>query len=152
KGPEHYVEAMNALEKARSLGATSEHLFFYAGVMYDTLGLPDYAINEFSNYLRHHPNDYETMIRFANLKFRQKRVDEAQALYKEALHLWPKDATAWFNYAVINKEKGNYVEAIKCLDQVVHIAGRMPPGGFYEQGEICRLQGDNAKALQYYQK
>src|SRR6266513_4248807 len=37
KGPDSYVEAMNALDKARAYGATDEHLFFYAGVMYDTL-------------------------------------------------------------------------------------------------------------------
>ncbi len=152
KGPDHYVEAMNALEKARALGATSEHLFFYAGTMYEALGLPDYAINELAKYLRHHPNDYETMIRLANLHFRQKHTDDAQALYKDALHLWPKDATAWFNYAIINKEKGNYPVALNCLDQVVKIAGRLPAGGLFEEGEIYRLKGDENKALQYYQQ
>jgi len=152
KGPEHYVEAMNALDKARSLGATSEQLFFYAGVMYEALGLPDYAINEFSKYLRHHPNEYETMIRLANLHFRQKHLDDAQAMYKEAIHLWPNDATAWFNYALINKEKANYPVALNCLDQVVKIAGRLPAGGLYEQGEIYRLKGDSPRALQYYQQ
>jgi tetratricopeptide (TPR) repeat protein len=152
KGPEHYVEAMNALEKARSLGATNEHLFYYAGVMYEALGLPDYAINEFSKYLRHYPNEYETMIRLANLYYRQKRIDEAQKLYQDALHLWPKDATAWFNFALINKEKANYPVALNCLDQVVKIAGRLPPGGLYEEGEIYRLKGDSAKALQFYQQ
>ena len=51
--------SINALEKARSLGANSESLFYYAGVMYEALGLPDYAANELSKYLRHHPEDYE---------------------------------------------------------------------------------------------
>ena len=58
---------MNALEKARSLGATSESLFYYAGVMYEALGLPDYAVNELSKYLRHYPDDYDTQMRLANL-------------------------------------------------------------------------------------
>jgi tetratricopeptide (TPR) repeat protein len=152
KGPDHYVEAMNALDKARDLGATSEHLFYYAGVMYDALGLPDYAVNELSKYLRHRPNDYETMIRLGNLYFRQKKVDEALAMYKEALHAWPQDATAWFNYAIINKEKGNYPVALTSLDQVKKIAGRLPEGGSFEEGEIYRLSGDNARAFQSYQQ
>ena len=152
KGPDHYVEGMNALEKARALGATSEHLFYYAGVMYDSLGLPDYAINEFSKYLRHYPSDYETMIRLANLQFRQKRYDDALTLYKEALRLWPNDATAWFNYAILNRDKGNYAVALSSLDQVIKIAGHLPAGGLFEQGEIYRLQGDTEKALQYYQQ
>jgi tetratricopeptide (TPR) repeat protein len=152
KGPDSYVEAMNALEKARSLGATSEHLFFYAGMMYESLALPDYAINEYTKYLRHHPNDYETMIRLGNLHFRQKHFDEAQALYKEALRVWPKDATAWFNNALIQKEKGNYAEALQSLVQVVKIAGRLPPGGLFEEGEIYRLKGEPGRALQSYQQ
>jgi tetratricopeptide (TPR) repeat protein len=150
KGPERYVDAMNALDKARSLGATDDNLFFYSGVIYETLGLPDYAINEFAKFLRHHPNDYETTLRLANLYFRQKRIDEAQALYKEAIHAWPKDATAWFNYAMISKEKGEYDLALQSLEKVTDITGRLPAGGLYQEGEIYRLKGDSAKAMQLY--
>lgn len=152
KGPDHYVDALNALDKARTLGATDERLFYYAGVMYDALGLPDYAINEIAKYLRHHPGDYETTLRLANLYFRQKRVDQAHALYKEALHAWPKDATAWFNFAVINKEKGDYPAALDSMEQVKRIAGRLPAGGLYQEGEIYRLQGNAPKAFQCYQQ
>jgi tetratricopeptide (TPR) repeat protein len=152
KGPDHYVDAMNSLDKARALGATDDHLFYYAGVMYEALGLPDYASNELEKYLRHHPNEYETTIRLANLYFRQKRLDEAYALYNDANHAWPKDATAWFNLAIIHKEKGNYPEALKCLEEVSNIAGRLPAGGLYQEGEIYRLKGDQALALQKYQQ
>jgi tetratricopeptide (TPR) repeat protein len=152
KGPDHYVEALNALEKARSLGHTSEHLFFYAGVMYDALGLPDYAANEFSKYLRHHPKDYETTLRLANVYFRQKRFDQAYALYEVALREWPKDATAWFNYALINKEKGNHDQALAALGEVRDIAGSLPEGGLFQEGEIYKLKGDAAKAEERYQQ
>ncbi|OGR91828.1 MAG: hypothetical protein A2992_09040 [Elusimicrobia bacterium RIFCSPLOWO2_01_FULL_59_12] len=152
KGPAYYVEGMNALEKARALGAVSDQLFYYAGVMYSALGLPDYAINEFSKYLRHHPRNYETMIRIANLHFQQKRIDQAQALYQEAIGAWPKDATAWFNYALVNKEKGKYAEALECLDVVGRIAGQLPPGGLYQRGEIYRLKGEPDKAFELYQQ
>ncbi len=74
KGPESYADGLNAIEKARALGATSESLFYYAGVMDEAVGLPDYAANELSKYLRHHPDDYETQIRLANLLSGTKEV------------------------------------------------------------------------------
>jgi|GEM_PF-1737335 tetratricopeptide (TPR) repeat protein len=150
KGPDYYVDALNALEKARSLGALNDSLFFYAGVMYGALGLPDYAINEFSKYKRHHPKDYETNLRLANLEFQQRRLDEAVNDYRQALQLWPKDATLWFNYALVAKEKGDYKQAIEALDRVSKYAGGLPEGGFYEEGEVYRLQGNEDKALQDY--
>jgi tetratricopeptide (TPR) repeat protein len=152
KGPEHYVEALNALEKARALGYTGEGLFFYAGVMYDALGLPDYAANEFAKYLRHHPKDYETTIRLANVYYRQKRYDQAYTLYEQAIGEWPNDATAWFNYALIHKQKTNYDDALKALDKAEAIAGHLPEGGSYEKGEIYKAKGDAAKAAEFYQK
>lgn len=152
KGPEGYVDALNALDKARALGATSERLFYYAGVMYQHLGLLDYAANEYSKYLRHHPKDYETMIRLANVHFQQKHLDQAETLYKEAIASWPKDATAWFNYAIVHKERGRYDEALRCLKEAEAIGGQLPVGGLYQMGEIHRLMGDNDQASAFFQK
>jgi tetratricopeptide (TPR) repeat protein len=150
KGPDYYVEGLNALEKARALGATSDHLFFYAGVMYDALGLPDYAINELTKYLRHHPEDYETTVRLANLHFKTKRYGQAETLYQQALRAWPKDGTAWYNYALLHKEKGEYDRALEYLDKAAAISGSLPAGGVYEKGEIARLKGDNDLAMTLY--
>lgn len=152
KGPNYYVEAMNALEKARELGATQDSLFFYAGVMYDTLGLPEYAINELSKYLRHHPNDYEATVRLANLYFHQKRWEDAYRLYKQMVHERPKDPTVWFNYALVNKERGQWSLALSSLGQVRRIAGRLPDHGLWEEGEIYRLQGKEELAIPAYQQ
>lgn len=152
KGPDYYVDAMNALEKARALGATNEHLFFYAGVMYDALGLPDYASNELTKYLHHHPDDYETMVRLANVYFGQKRYEEAEALYKKALHEWPKDPTAWFNFAIVSREKGQYAVALKSLQQVRRMTGSLPDGGFYEEGVIYQRKGEEEKALEDFRQ
>ena len=150
KGPAFYVDAMNALEKARNLGAVNENLFYYAGVMYDALGVPEYAINEFSKYLRNRPGDYEVCIRLANLYFRQNHFEEAGALYRQAIRQGPRDATAWFNYALIHKEKKNYPEALACLERVRKLAGHLPEGGLFQEGEIYRLQGSDERAIQAY--
>lgn len=152
KGPDSYIDAMNALEKARAAGATDDSLFYYAGVMYDALGLPDYAANELSKYLRHHPDDYESLVRLANVYFREKDFDQAQTLYRHAVQEWPKDPTLWFNLAVVNTQKNSLDEAASDLQQVIKLAGQLPEGGYYQQGEIARLKGLEDNAIQSYQQ
>ncbi len=150
KGASFYDEALNALDKARSLGENNEQLFYYAGVMFDTLGLPDYAMLELAKYLRHYPDDYETRVRLANLYFRQKHSDEAISLYKSIVKEWPKDPTVWLNYAVVNKDKGHYAVALDAIAQVKKYVKTMPVGGFYQEGEIYRLQNQSDKAAESY--
>jgi len=50
--------------------------------MYEALGLPEYATNELTKYLRHHPDDYETELRLANLLSQQKKTEDAYKLYQ----------------------------------------------------------------------
>jgi tetratricopeptide (TPR) repeat protein len=152
KGPDFYPDGLNALEKARALGATNEVLFYYAGVMYDALGLPDYAANELSKYLRHHPDDYETQVRLANLFAQQKKTDEAYKLYQVLVKKWPKDPTLWFNFAMVSKEKGDLEGASSCFAKVKEIAKVLPEGGLFQEGEIARLKGSDDQAISFYQQ
>jgi tetratricopeptide (TPR) repeat protein len=152
KGPEFYPDALNALEKARALGATSETLFYYAGIMYEKLGMPDYASNELAKYLRHHPDDYETQVRFANLLAQQKKTDEAYKLYQELTKRWPDDPTLLFNFGVVCKEKGDLDGALACFSKVRTIAKQLPEGGLYQEGEIARLKGSDDQAMALYQQ
>jgi tetratricopeptide (TPR) repeat protein len=152
KGPDFYVDAMNALEKARSLGATDAALFFYAGVMYEALGLPDYAINDLQRYLRHRPDDYEAQIRLANLFFRTGADDAAYQQYQQAIKEWPKDATVLFNYAVVCVKKGDTANAERALADVRQLAGSLPVGGLFQEGEIARLKGSDDHAIEFYQQ
>ncbi len=150
KGPDAYADGINAIEKARSLGATSEVLFYYAGVMYEALGLPDYASNELSKYLRHHPDDYETQVRLANLLFEQKKTEDAYKLYQMLVKKWRSDATLWFNYAIVSKEKGDLDGALVSLGKVKELAKDLPEGGLYQEGEIQRLKGSDDQAIPLY--
>jgi tetratricopeptide (TPR) repeat protein len=152
KGPESYVEAMNALEKARSLGAVDPMLFFYAGVMYDALGLPQYAANDLKKYLRHYPQDYEALVRLGNVYFHGENYEEAEALYHDAVALWKKDPTVWFNYGVVGVKRGNLDQAEKCFGEVTRLAGSLPAGGLFELGEIERLKGNDERAADFYQQ
>jgi tetratricopeptide (TPR) repeat protein len=152
KGPDSYAEGLNALERARSLGATSESLFYYAGVMYEALGLPDYATHELAKYLRHHPDDYETQIRLANLLAQQKKYDEACKLYQRLSAQYTNDPTLWFNFAIVSKEKGDLDGAIACFNKVIQLSKQLPEGGLFQEGEIARLKGSDDQAITFYQQ
>jgi cellulose synthase operon protein C len=152
KGPDFYVDALNTLERARTLGATDESLFYYAGVMYSALGLPEYAANDYKRFLRHRPNDYEAQVRLANVYFQQEKTDEAYALYKQALKDWPNDHTVLFNFAVVSTKKNDLESAEKALDGVEKARGSLPPGGLFQRGEIARARGDEKAAIAFYQQ
>ena len=152
KGPDTYADGLNAIDKARSLGATSESFFYYAGVMYEALGLPDYALNELTKYLRHHPDDYETQIRLANLLAQEKKYEDAYVLYKALSEKWSNDPTLWFNFGVVSKEKGDLDGALACFKKVLQIVPSFPEGGFYQEGEIARLKGSDDAAIPLYQQ
>jgi tetratricopeptide (TPR) repeat protein len=152
KGPDSYADGINALEKARALGATSESLFYYAGVMYEALGLPEYAANELAKYLRHHPDDYETQLRLANLLSQQKKTEEAYKLYQALSKKWPSDPTLWFNFGVASKEKGDLDGALDCFKRVKELVKQLPMGGLFQEGEIARLRGSDDQAMSFYQQ
>jgi tetratricopeptide (TPR) repeat protein len=152
RGTPFYAEGLNAVDKARALGATSDTLFYYAGVMYDALGLPEYAVNELSKYLRHYPEDYEVRVRLANLYIQEKRFDDAGKIYQSLTKQRPKEATIWFNLAVLDKEKGDYEGALACFHRAQEIAGRLPEGGIFMEGEIAKIKGDDDQAIRLYQQ
>lgn len=151
-GPDSYPYAINALEKARSLGATSEALFYYAGVMYEALGLPDYAVNELSRYLRHYPDDYETQMRLANLLVQLKKYDDAYRLYQALAKSGAGDPTLWYNFAVVNKEKGDLDAALSCFKRLHQLVKELPEGELYQEGEVMRLKGSEDQAMALYQQ
>ncbi len=152
QGPSHYSEGLNAVEKARSLGATSETLFYYAGRMYESLGLPEYAYQELSKYSRHYPDDFETRVRLANLLSKQGKTEDAYKEYKALTDHWPKDATLWFNFGVVCKEKGDWDGALACFTKAKELSKDLPEGGIFQQGEVMRLKGSMDEAMVFYQQ
>jgi len=149
-GPSSFAEGLNALDKARSLGATSAALFYYAGVMYDQLGLVDYAVNELEKFNRHQPGHYETQVRLGNLYVRQKNFEKAEAAYAQLMGGHPKDPTLWFNFAVICKERGQYDQALAALERLQGLLGHLPEGGEFQRGDILRLRGDEEGSIASY--
>jgi tetratricopeptide (TPR) repeat protein len=151
-GPSSYADGLNALEKARALGATSESLFYYAGIMYENLGLPDYAVNEFSKFLRHYPDDEEIQMHLANLFVLQKRYDDAYKLYTALAKRSSQNPALLLNLAVVCKEKGDFEGALNAFSKLHQLVKELPEGGLFQEGEVWRLKGSDDQAISFYQQ
>src|SRR5262249_7696232 len=103
-------------------------------------------------YLRHHPEDYETEMRLANLFFAQKRYDDACKLYQALTNKKPRDPTLWFNFALATKEKGDLDGALGLFKRAADLSSPLPEGGLFQQGEIFRLKGNDDQSLVFYQQ
>jgi len=125
-GAESYIDGLNALDRARRLGATGEQLFYYAGVMYQGVGLADYATSEFEKYLRHFPDDRDTRVRLANLYLQQKRIEESWKMYQDLQAQDSKDPVILFNMAVIAKEKGQLDDAERFVTELKTLSPALP--------------------------
>jgi tetratricopeptide (TPR) repeat protein len=151
-GPDHYAEGLNAIDRARSLGSTSESLFYFAGMMYEALGLPDYAANELSKYLRHFPQDFETQVRLANLLAKRGKLDDALKQYEVLSQRADQDPVIWFNMGVVLKEKGELDRASSCFLKVHSLSPEPLEGLFYQEGEIAKSRSAWDDALPLYLK
>jgi len=147
KGPDYYVDALNALEKAQRLGIVDNHLFYYAGVMYESIGLTSYAIPEYQRFLRHYPNDYEVSLRLANAYFRERKLDAAIGQYTHIVKFWASDSTALLNRAIAYGEKREWDKALNdfmVLERKVGV--NFPPQAYYQRALVWKQKNELAEA------
>ncbi|MBI4677092.1 MAG: tetratricopeptide repeat protein [Elusimicrobia bacterium] len=91
KGKDHYADAINALEDARDLGAMDVRIFYCLGMMYQEVGLPGFAVDEYRRYLRNNPGDKEIRLLAAKLLYQQGRCAEAAGEYERLKYHFPND-------------------------------------------------------------
>ena len=150
RGPSQYKEALKSLEKARELGALDERLFYFAGVMYESENLPEYAAPDLERYARRHPEDMETRLRLGNLYFRTDELDKSIDSYRRVLAKKPGDALVSFNLAFVLRDRKNWPEALDALKPFTEGGRAMPTGGHKLLGDLFRGRGDLPKALEEY--
>jgi tetratricopeptide (TPR) repeat protein len=150
RGPDSYVEGLEALERARDLGALDDRLFYYAGVMYESKGLLDYARPEYERFLRHHPGDLETRLRLGNLYYRTDELDKAIEQYEKVLQAKPLDPLVAFNLAVAYKDKERWSDGLRLVDEVLKNGRHLPNGEQKLLGDLHRGSGNLSKAMEHY--
>lgn len=150
RGPAQYKEALKNLEKAREAGALDERLFYFAGVMYESENLPEYAVPDLERYARRHPEDMEIRLRLGNLYYRMDELDKSVESYRRVLAKKPGDALVSFNLAFVLRDRKNWTEALDALQPFTEGGRTLPTGGHKLLGDIFRGQGDLPKALAEY--
>ncbi len=115
KGKDSYVEAINALEEARDLGALDPRVFYCLGVMYQEEGLTPFALTEYKRFLRHYPEDKEVRQLVAKLYFKMGLFADAVNEFERLKFSNPGDplveenlGLSLWNAKLVDRAKGSF--------------------------------------------
>jgi len=134
------------VDEKRFKGKTEENItpdseaanrFYHIGVMHQSKGELDLAIQNFKSSLHHDPskpeprfclghllqNRLESMIKvnLGNIKLAQGETGEALTFFTDATILNPGNASAWINLAVIYHQTQHYDLSIACSTKAISI-------------------------------
>ncbi|MCX5784103.1 MAG: tetratricopeptide repeat protein [Elusimicrobia bacterium] len=144
KGPAFYPDAIADFEKARQLGFSDDRLFYYLGVMYQGVGLYDFAGDEYRKFLRNRPDDFEISMRLAKLDYAAGRFPEAARGYEILELKYPKTPVVLENL-VLARWKNNQ-DYSKTLLALKGLGGEAAFRAVYTEGRIAYDLKDYAKA------
>lgn len=129
KGRESYPAALNAVHRAFRLGATDHRLFFYAGTMYDALGLHAQAAEELEKFLRHQPRHEIANLRLGSVYYHLKRLEDATDRLETAYRTNPRNPVTLANLGRVYAERGLWDDAADKLAAAVELSSpTVPPG------------------------
>ncbi len=152
RGPDHYLEGLEALERARELGVLDVRLFYVAAVMYEGLGLLDHARPDYERFLRHRPEDTEARLRLGNLYYRLGEVERAAAAYEKVREAKPKDATVAFNLALAYRDQRRWSDGLGVMEPLLAAGASLPGGSLKLTGDLYHGLGDFSRALEHYHR
>lgn len=149
-GPARYPEAIADLEKAESLGLTDARAFYYLGVMYQGVGLYDFAEQNYRKFLNNYPQDREARMLLAKLYYSSGKYPEAVREFGELRRRGSSDPVLLENLALSSWKAGQDYSGT--LSELRSSGG---PGAFladYAEGSIKYGGKDYAGALPLLEK
>jgi predicted Zn-dependent protease len=133
-GAPRYVEAIADLERARTLGLADPRSFYYLGVMYQAVGLYDFAGQEYRRFLNNFPDDSEVRMLLAKLYYTAGDYPAAVREYEALQRDGAGDAVLLENLVLARwKNKQDYAAAL------AELRAKGPSGAFladYAEGRI----------------
>lgn len=142
-GQARYVEAIADLERARALGLADPRSFYYLGVMYQGVGLYEFAAQEYRRFLNNFPEDREARMLLAKLSYSAGDYPGAIREY-EFLVKGGEDPVLLENLALARwKNKQDYAGTLARLRA---LGGAGPFLADYAEGRILYEQKDFLKA------
>ncbi len=149
-GPARYPEAIADLEKAESLGLTDARAFYYLGVMYQGVGLYDFAEHNYRKFLNNYPRDREARMLLAKLYYSSGKYPEAAQEFAEIRRRGSTDPVLLENLTLSRWKAGQDYSGP--LSELRSAGG---PGAFladYAEGTIKYGAKDYAGALPLLEK
>lgn len=144
-GEANYVAAISDLERARALGLADPRAFYYLGVMYQAVGLYEFAAQEYRKFLNNFPKDAETRMLLAKLYYAAGDHPGAAREYEALRRDGADDPVLLENLALALRKAGR--EYTPVLEE---LRGRGAAGAFladYAAGRIKYEDGNYAVAL-----
>ena len=118
QGKDHYPDAINELEAARELGALDARIFYCLGVMYQEVGLYQFALEEYRRFLRHYPDDKEIRLLAAKLLYLQGGYKDAVIEYERLKFKYPNDTLVEENLGLSLLGAKDYDRAIESFNHL----------------------------------
>ncbi|AFU99582.1 tetratricopeptide repeat protein [Simiduia agarivorans] len=96
-----WAKAEALLMDAIALGPNYSGLYFNLGRVYEGLTRLDDAVAQYENAIAMNGNNIYAMNALARIKRTQGKFNEAEALYKQALAVWPDHADSYKNLGIL---------------------------------------------------
>lgn len=116
----NFVDAIKSFDEVLNLNEKSELAYFYKGICYHSLGKTDDAFTNYTNAIKLNKNMVDAYFNRGQLMF---KINQKQALddFVSAVALDDKFIDAYYSIAAIQKDLGQYKEAIMNLDRIIEL-------------------------------
>ena len=116
----NFVDAIKSFDEVLNLNEKSELAYFYKGICYHSLGITDDAFTNYTNAIKLNKNMVDAYFNRGQLMF---KINQKQALddFVSAVALDDKFIDAYYAIAAIQKDLGQYKEAIMNLDRIIEL-------------------------------
>ena len=115
-----FEDAIHNFNEALKFNPVSDLIHFYTGIAYQSLGKEDDAINSYTKSIEINKKMIDAYFNRGQLLFKsnpKKALDD----FVSAVALDPKFIDAYYSIAAIQKNLGQYKEAIQNLDKILEI-------------------------------
>ena len=116
----NFPEALRNLDEALKFNPNNDFVYFYKGVVYQTTGKSESAIDCYTQAININKNMIDAYFNRGQLLFNiapNKALDD----FVTAVALDPKFLDAYYSIAAIQKNMGDYHAALKNLDKIIEI-------------------------------
>ena len=116
----NFADAIKSFDNVLKLNENSELAYFYKGICYHSLGKTDDAFANYTNAIKLNKNMVDAYFNRGQLMF---KINQKQALddFVSAVVLDDKFIDAYYSIAAIQKNLGQYKEAIMNLDKIIEL-------------------------------